>query len=188
MKQVLVTFLFVSALLQACGRPLDTERQAKRKATARAAAISELASKHGAYIEWRKLLDDYSRLRRTYTHELQESLIRPDGRPVILISSVNDIIKLDNGQYEVRGHEQLGVGPDLYFRLSCTREPMAPLLSRPPELTDEYAFVAKISRLSTPMFQAPTDQETNGNTDIVVEPADIVVAVGQCIEITKLEE
>lgn len=67
---------------------------------------------------------------------------------------------------------------------------MAPLLSRAPELTDEYAFVAKITHLSTPMFRASAERDTtdDGATEIVIGPADVIVAVGQCVEISKLGE
>ena len=191
MRHWIVTFLLVSSLLGACDRQERAAQDAAHKVAARSKAIAELASRYRADVAWRKPFEDYSRLRRTYTYELQEALIRADGRPVVLVGPIDDIIRLDDGQYEVRSHERLGVGPQLYLQLACTKDQVGSLLSTAPELLDEYAFVAKVSRLSAPRLRAGAERDATDDvpsTEIVVEPAEVVVAVGQCIEISKLGE
>jgi hypothetical protein len=191
MRFWIVTFLIVPSLLGACGRQKRTAKDAAHKIAARSKVIAELASSYRADVTWRKPFEDYSRLRRTYTYELQEALIRPDGRPVVLVGPIDDIIRLDDGQYEVRSHELLGLGPQIYFQLACTKDQVGAFLSKAPKLLDEYAFVAKVSRLSAPRLSAAAERDATDDvpsTEIVVEPAEVVVAVGQCIDISKLGE
>ena len=182
------------SVLSACVRSTSSGDaiEAARKAEARASAVATLASRHGADAEWEKPFTT-QRL-GAYTYELQRALIKTDGRPVILTGALDDIIAVAGDQYEIRGRQSLPVGPTLYFSLRCGTDRISVLLGRTPELLDaiaEYAIAARIARISKPMFkgsaQFGTDDQVNV-PEVVVEPGDIVIGAGECLEVVRLDD
>jgi len=180
--------VFASVLiLVGCGRSETAKPNDARREADRAAAITALAQKHGADVEWRKPFDDPARF-LTYTYELQKSLVRTDERAVILIGDLDDIIALENGQYEIRGHESLTSGPEVYFSLKCAAAQLTSVLTRAPDVFDEYAFVARIERVSRPMLQASAESHASDDVRVVIEPSRMAVAIGKCLEVVHLRQ
>ncbi len=123
--------------------------------------IAEFVTRHGTDDQWMKPLADDNRL-GAYTYELQRALIRPDGRSVLLVGTVDDIISLGADRYEVRDRDlqTLDVGLTIQYFLQCGTEELAALLSSAPEYAGSktnYAIAATITRVSKPMFKgSPT--------------------------------
>lgn len=174
-------------ILIGCGGSDTPKPDYARREAVRTSEIKALGQKHDADFDWRKPFDDPARF-LTYTYELQKSLVRADGRPVILIGRVDDIIVLENGQYEIRGHDWLTTGPEVYFSLKCAAAQLTSVLSRAPEVLGEYAFVARIERLSRPMLQASAEAPASDDLQVIVEPSRMIVAIGQCLDVVHLQE
>jgi hypothetical protein len=77
-----------------CGRK-DTSKssQAPREEAVRASAIAGLVLRLSADHQWVKPFDDKNRF-GIYIYELQRALIRSDGRPIVLVGSLDDILRV----------------------------------------------------------------------------------------------
>jgi hypothetical protein len=188
-----LAFAFVVVTLSvSCGRQeQEATPTEKERNTAKAAAIAALAARNGADAEWQapfKVSDRFG----VYTYEIQRALIRLNAQPVILVGSVDDVISLGDGQYEVRGRQTLPSGPTIYFSLKCNEGRLQAVLARPPGLLDffdDFGIAATIARVSKPLFKASAEQDSSDDVpapQITIESGDVVVATGTCSEVIRL--
>lgn len=162
----------------------ERERQQRE---ARAAKIAVFARAHTADYGWRDQFESADRL-HVYTAELQKALIRPDESPIVIVAMIDDVLALEGGGFEVRASTTIGVGPSMYVRLTCTDAQASMLMSAGP--FTEFAFAAKVQRLSRPFLQAKAqkDEDESTGSSIAVEPSNFVVIVGTLIAAANLDE
>jgi hypothetical protein len=129
-----------------------------------------------------------------YTYELQRALIRPEGRAVIFVGSLDDVISLGIDGYEIRGHQSLEAGPVLYFSFKCKADQLNDILTRTPGLLDllaRWGIAATVTRLAKPMFKGSiefTDDGERSVPELTVEAGDVVIATGACLEVVPLDD
>ncbi|HUW17818.1 MAG TPA: hypothetical protein VMW16_00780 [Sedimentisphaerales bacterium] len=160
---VMVTLL----LLSAC----DTDKPDEDKAEQEAAQLEETAktrqeieamcAKYNAARDWgeswRHTLDDASELMffPLYTIEVEEALVRTDGRPIALIADVVDVMKEENG-YSVQFGElwfnRHSPANDIRFILDCTSEQVDSIIRNRKNWLAHYAVIARISDVKEVQF------------------------------------
>ena len=78
---------------------------------------------------------------------------------------------------------------DLYLSLKCAADQLASVLTSPPVIFDEYAFVARIDRVLGPMLQASVESDAGDSMpQFFTEPSRTAVAVGQCLEVVRITD
>lgn len=156
-----------------------TERKARAEVQAR---MAELSSKYGADAEWQKPFDKPDRL-FFYTVELQRALIRKDRRPLIFVAMVDDVFVEADGRYVLQARLTVGLDREVHLELRCGEQELRALLDRTPEILEEFAVVARIQEVRKPLLQAAAHTGGEGSTpEIVLEPSQVLLASGECLD------
>ena len=193
MKEIAPSFLILYLALittLACGEFSQQPSDAEENANARKAVIAELSARYNADADWIELFDEPMRF-HVHTVELQRALIKPDASPVIIEAILDDIIALPGDKYEVTAYTWAAFQPTLHLQLRCSGPELSELFNRTPSFFDEFAFVARITALHKPMFQASAEDsyvDEFSVPDLVIESANIVIAVGECLDAVSLDQ
>ena len=116
-----------------------------------------MIAKHNAVADWRQQIPKVKNFGRTvYTIELEDALVKTDGRPVLLLAAVRDIVK-ESEKYSVH----IVVSSDEFpiilagissvvvqFSLLCTQEQVDKILPRPRSSLFEHKCFAVVARIS----------------------------------------
>ena len=150
--------------------------------------ISTLAKRYNAVSDWQERFDeDGIKIgkghRAVYTTDIENALIRNDGRPVLIRGYVFDITKIGNKNY-------LGIKafayPDLNFLLECQLQHVELVLAQPTDGGKVFAVVANVISVSRPAFETDAFIEETDNevySEIIVEPGDQYILKGTCLDI-----
>jgi hypothetical protein len=99
-------------------------REAQELAARRAefeSQIARFAEKHNAVIDWQKPLLAKGALEKTYSLELARLLVRPDGRPILVFASLDNVSE-SGGRTLIYLDEATRLESHLKLRLDCTPE------------------------------------------------------------------
>jgi hypothetical protein len=122
-----------------------------------------------------------------YTVELQRVLMGKDRRPLIFVATVDDLIGEDDGRYILQAHLTVGLDRELHLQLRCGAQELNAVLNRTPEILEEFAVVARIQEIRKPLLQAVAQTgNERGTPEIVVEPSQILLAIGECLDAVYL--
>jgi hypothetical protein len=165
----------------AAGRRAQTQTGVQAK-------MAELSRKYQADSEWQKAFDKSDRL-FFYTIELQRVLIRKDGRPVIVVATIDDVVGQSDGRYALHAHMTVGLDRDVHFELRCGVPELRALLDRTPEILDEFVIVARIQEIRKPLLQAvaQSGDEVVNTPEVVLEPSRTLFASGECLDAVFVE-
>jgi hypothetical protein len=167
----------------ACGEV--QRRPDERAATVReqrTTLLTALASRHGADVDWQKPFDQPGF--RGYTAALQKALLGDGSKPVIITGYLNDIVRLDDGRYQIHGSDDLVRRFDLYLSLIGTAMIVEPHLAGS-AVGNRYAFVARVSRIWKPRLEALAETEDDSPL-LLVQAGRVVLLDGECLEILQL--
>jgi hypothetical protein len=159
---------------------LQMERQTK-----------ELTTRYNAVIDWKGAFKEDS-IAGFYSIQVQEALLNTNGRPVLLLGTVDDVLKRDN-QYIVRIFTWLNLLTGIYFELLSTEDQVKRLLKIPTEkikygiathspFMDEVAIVATIENIRKPVFEVGTNPLGEGEAEITIQSSDIFIGTGKLLD------
>jgi hypothetical protein len=179
--------------LSACTVESLEEKQAKEE-QARKAHLAEEAAKRNQIIAELKTShnadDTWDKGSIAWTAELQDRLIRPDGRPIAGIARLRDVEKWDE-QYRIYLVQDEVEEPGVEFRLRCfrpegkVREPISRFTRNIAYESPEYAFVAKIRtvrRNDVLDVRVHGGEEGGSSLDVRTQ----FVAEGECVALKEL--
>jgi len=188
-RHPIIAVLLLTAAIAAFSCRQSSERPAERKVQVQAeihARIAELSAKYNADAQWQKPFDNPDRL-FFYTVELQRVLMGKDRRPLIFVATVDDLIGEDDGRYILQAHLTVGLDRELHLQLRCGAQELNAVLNRTPEILEEFAVVARIQEIRKPLLQAVAQTgNERGTPEIVVEPSQILLAIGECLDAVYL--
>lgn len=188
--------------LYSCGSNNAEKKAEEEKSQARRNLASGLANKHGAVVDWRESLpDDFEKV---YTADYQKVFLREDGRPLVFLGSVDDVMRTDSGWVLVVnvGSAREDIGYELFFlldsplycRMSVQEELASQILSESRDLFGAESirlFVVDIKAIKRPRFTIDTEsyapEEGPIETEILVVPSDILYLYGKCLEAIQIE-
>ena len=147
--------------------------------------VSLLAAQYQAEPQWAQGIPDQS----PYSIELERALVRPDGKPTLLVGRVADI-RLRGKQLIVEIEVEPDVHvPSLRLSLDCTPAIVDRLLQKGDRLS-RYAAVALIESVSKARFRIDSHGYAVGEdeveTELEIETGEYFVARGQCVEIRPI--
>jgi len=146
--------------------------------------ISNMVPTHNAVTDWKKNFDKKSAfLGQIYTVQVEDALIRSDGRPVLFFASVDDVTRQGN-KYYVHFRNWFDLDPDIRFVLECDSEQVKKIMSQKVDLFGQYAVVALISSLQRPKFELRAYPHSGEDAEVVVESSDIFIARGRCLDLS----
>jgi hypothetical protein len=190
-----LVIILLSSFVFACGEsPKAVEEHQKKEREAlrqqeherRVQILNELKTAHNADDTWNEGVV-------TWTADIQERLIRKDGRPIAGFAKLRDVEKWNDGyQVFLYSAESTHVGAGLQLVLKCNKPdnpsqqmPGGLFLSRFPE----YAFVA---RVHTVKRHEVTDMAVSGGEEGRGEPSlDFrirFIAEGECLGLRVVEK
>jgi len=146
-------------------------------------AISSMVAKYNAVTDWKKNFNNESvLLGKIYTVQVEDALIRSDNRPILFFAFVEDVQRQGN-KYYVHFWNWYELGPDIRFVLECNSKQAKKILEQKTDFFEKYAVVALISTLQKPKFEVKAYPHSRGGADIIVEPSDIFIAKGRCLDL-----
>jgi len=145
--------------------------------------ISNMVARHNAVTDWKKNFNEKSTLLgRIYTVQVEDALIRSDGRPVLFFASVDDVTRIGN-KYYVHFHNWFDLSPEIRFVLECDSEQVKKIMGQITDFFEQYAVVALISSLQRPKFEVKAYPHSAEDAEVVVEFSDIFIARGRCLDL-----
>jgi len=145
-------------------------------------AILKMVAKYNAITDWKKGFAE-KMVRGIYTIEMEEALVRKDGRAVLFFGSVSDIMRRDN-KYFIHFWNWLDFPSlDIRFVLECDSVKVKKVMDQSNSIFDEFAVVALISSVQKAMFEVRAESESDEEANIVVEPSDVFIAKGRCLDL-----
>lgn len=181
---IAIAYWFVSSII--LDRRVEEEKQElkdeKQLKTER--SVADMAAKHNAVIDWRNGFDtnDLGLFRPTYTIEVEDALIRTDGRPIMFFAAVVDVARETN-KYSVHFHNFFDLfsrNGNIHFVLDCTLEQIKEILLHQPNKLEKYAVITRISEVKKVKLKLTTVSE---NDETFLEPSNAFIAEGQCLDL-----
>ena len=148
--------------------------------------IHEMVAKYNALVKWGEHFVDYRREiyggnRGIYTFDVENALISHDSRPILFYGYVVDV-KKQNGSYIAIF--SMAEDIEIDFALTCNSEQVERILRQPTDYTaDSYGVVATISDIERPKFEVDAYQYEGDEPYVIVEPGDIFIANGVCVDL-----
>lgn len=150
--------------------------------------ISIFAEQYNAVADWQKIFDeDGIKIgkghRPVYTTDVENALIRNDGRPALIVGYVFDVSKTGDSHY--LGIKALA-DPNLHFLLECQLEHIKLVLSQSTDDGEFFVVVAIVNFVSRPPFEVDTVTEEDDEGEysyVIVEPGDQYILKGTCLDI-----
>jgi hypothetical protein len=186
MKKFLLVFcmLSLSLSLLSCAKSYTEPNSTQEQVSKGDILAKELADKYQATTGWDKNLD--------YTLQAQERLIT--GKPILFRGTVDDVFKRD-GKTFIRFASSFWSQADYVLELECSQQVIDKLFSQESDGTaylkklDEYAIVANIQEVSKPVVALEpigTGAGDDESVDIAIEPSDLFIAKGTCVDIVHI--
>jgi len=151
----------------------------EKELQATAQRIQELCSQYNAVMDWTERVERSN----GYTIELEEALIRPDSRPVLVLSGVKDITK-KSGRYSVHFTCDVTGLDEISLILHCTPEQVGEIMRN--ELR-QYAVIAQVSEVKKVTWILEAEGEIDfgdyPRVSVTLEPdplSDLFMVRGTC--------
>ena len=146
--------------------------------------VSAMIAKHNAVADWRKSLGKKGMLDYAYTIEIQDSLIKTDGRPILFFGGANDIVR-KNDKYMVYFSNWDGplTCADVHFILDCTPDQINKIMSQPTDFLENYAVISQIGGVKKVRFQLAAKAYDSEEVDVDFTPSNVFMATGRCLDL-----
>lgn len=151
-------------------------------------SVSEMIGKYNAVTDWKKNLNNENTLLAPiYTVQVEDVLIRNDGRPVLFFGFVEDVTR-QGDKYYIYFQFYDFLDPDIRFILECDSEQAKKVMSQRVDRFEQYAVVVLISSLQRPKFEVKAYSQSDEYSEdeyseVVVESSDIFIAKGHCLDL-----
>lgn len=163
--------------------------------------ISEMVDKYDAVTDWESIFDEKNTFKPVYTIQIQDALLKTNGRPILFYASVVDILRRDNQHIVLFENwawldvePWFTLKPTIYFELQCNEELTKKLLDTPLTLPplfgagSKLAVVAQIEEVRKHEFALKAYPRGDEEVEIDVEASDIFIAIGKCLDFLYVEE
>lgn len=194
---ILVATVVVGIILNGCDSdtPKKTTQQAKEDETPE--EVKKLCSQYDAVTDWEEYLSKKAYGQHTYTIEVEDALIRSDGRPILFHCVVDDIVR-ESDKYVVYWSAGFGSSawilsraiftPDFRFVLDCTPSQIEKLKRQSAGTFDYYAVIAQISEVEKIRFEVTgrssrDEDSVYEQVSINLETSDTFIAKGKCLDL-----
>lgn len=182
---VLAIGVWVVLGINSCGslkrekEKVETEKKIRIKQ-----AITDMIARHNAVNDWERNLREkfISMLTKVYSIQVEQALVRKDGRPILLFASVEDVARQDN-KYFGHFHNWFGLGPNIHFVLECKPDQIKKVMEQSASQFEQYAVVALISSIQRPKFEPGAYSENGEGQEITIESSNIFIAKGRCVDL-----
>ena len=179
----MLSALVIQFVLTSCSPPFQRKKEvARQKKEALRQQILLMTSKHEADFKWITVLNKSD----FYTLELQQALLDPPGRSRMLLASVVDVLKREDG-YFLTAHAWMS---NIYFQLQCDEKHAQYVMSTSTNdfrIFDEYAIVVSPKSVHKPVAQLAGEIDVD-YAYVIHDATDIVVVKGTCIDILFLQD
>jgi hypothetical protein len=128
-----------------------------------------LAGRYNAITNWKAKFEDVDEI---YVADVQDALIRKDGRPLLVSVEVIDIVKAEDKNI-VHFRETNSDDPDTRFILECSSEQIKTITEHRDEFT-EFAVVASIASV-----RRANKEDVHEDSD----PLDTFIATGTSLDL-----
>jgi hypothetical protein len=199
MKNAIRLFLILvllNAYQTACKFETYEEKRAKEDKEYQARLAKEEAKRSEAIAELKTTYnsdDTWDKGSVAWTADLQDRLVRPDGRPIVGIARLRDVEKWDK-QYRVYLVQEYSEEPGVEFRLKCFRPELhgdPPISSRLMQNNrfasfayPEYVFAARIHSVKRNDILTVEGEDSERATYFDTRPQ--FVAEGECLALKEL--
>jgi len=145
-------------------------------------AVYAMVKKYNAISDWRdKFQGRISLFDATYTVEVQNAIVKTDGRPILFLSSLNDIVQHEGKYFLYFGNWFAGLSElDIQFILECTPAQAEKIMTGPKETS--YAVVAQITEVEKIRFQLTSATTPHEEIDIKFAPSNVFMARGRFLD------
>lgn len=193
MKKKVITIVLAAAALTGCQQNIQENNKAEVKATDPIDKeltdiqkqlqanhdLSLMVEKHNAVALWESELKGKAIL----TINMQDSLIRADKRPVLLLVALSDLFQA-NGKYfiEAEGYYRL---VETHFSLEIQRDQINKINDAAPD--DHFGIIAEITSVRKPRLKVSANPDSKDEPEIEFDASDVLLADGKCLDLLKLE-
>lgn len=148
---------------------IQGSRTQKEQQAAEHETLSKLAGRYNAVIDWNANFEDVDEI---YIADVQEALIRKDGRPLLLSAEVTDIVKVEDKNV-VYFRETNSDDPNVRYTLECSPEQTRTIAEHREEFT-EFTVIASIASV-----RRANKEDVREDSD----PSDTFIATGNCLDL-----
>ena len=192
---VLVIIMVVTTILSGCDNDSPEEATKEEKKHQIQKNVQKLCSQYDAITDWRQNIDKKGSGEYTYTIEVEDALIRTDGRPILFYGVPHDIVK-ETDKYLVywdygwgtllRRTRYFGfLGCNIDFVLDCTPSQVEQIMHHPASGFDDYAVIAQISEVEKIRYELSSGE--NGEK-VHVETSDVFMVKGKCLDLLLMAD
>jgi len=153
--------------------------------------VQELCSKYNAVADWKQRIGKKGFGEHTYTIEIEDALIRTEGRPILFTYPVYDIVResdkylvyfsvgstMESIFHAVASGLDFFLSCDVHFVLDCTSDQVKQIINHP---AGRYAVIAQISEVEKIRFELSSGES---GEKVHVETSDVFMAKGKCLEL-----
>jgi Na+-transporting methylmalonyl-CoA/oxaloacetate decarboxylase gamma subunit len=148
---------------------IQSAKNRKEKRDKSKRAIIQMASKYNAITNWQDLLGS----KKVYSYEVEKAIKPKDGRPILIIGRVRDIIN-KNDLLFMSGYFNLK-GIKYSFSLECNQNQVNQIIEHKSDLGSSYAVIARIISVTKQDYYNK-DELVNG-----------FLVDGQCVDFIYLQ-
>lgn len=139
--KVAVLFILLMSITFGIYKYIEYRKNSQLKEALEKEAISKMAARYNAVVNWRQSLED---IENVYSLNVEEALIGKDNRPVLLSVYVRDIVRKAEIHY-VLFDESGPPDPEINFNIEFTQEQ----INRLKELIDDGSGIAVVASISS---------------------------------------
>ena len=197
---ILAVMIIVTIILNGCDSDSSEETAQEKKKHKIAEEVQRLCSQYDAVTDWKQRIGEKAFGQHTYTIEVENALIRTDGRPILFYGVADDIVK-ESDKYVVywstgfasllRGSGailDLAFGRDFRFVLDCTPSQVEKIMDNSVSTFDDYAVIAQISKVEKIRFKLEGNGGSYEDVSVNLEIANIFIAKGKCLDLLLVSD
>lgn len=160
---------------------LETEKNIQTKNI-----VSGMIAKHNAITDWRKGLgrEQPISLEHAYTIEVEDALIKTNGRPILFFGGINDIVSKEDKYlvYFSNWFDSI-TSADVHFILDCTPDQVNKIRSQPTELFENWAVISQITEVKRIRFDLIAESSSSDEVRVAFAPSNVFIAKGHCLDL-----
>ena len=156
--------------------------------------VKELCSKYNAVTDWKQRIGKKEFGEHTYTIEVEDALIRTDGRPILFNYGVYDIVRESDNylvyfsvfstikamNHAIASGLDFFLSCDVHFVLDCTADQVKQIINHP---TGCYAVIAQISEVEKVRFKLEGYSGKYEDVGVDLGTSDVFMAKGKCLDL-----
>ena len=114
-----------------------------------------------------------------FTVDVEDCLIRPDGRPILFLGFVKDVQRRGD-KYLIHVDSE---APPIHCLLECGAAQIVKIRSKTDAVSPHFAVVAKIASVARPFLKVSPTKTEDGEAEITVDSPETFVASGVCLDL-----